>query len=165
MIIKGKTWKFGDNISTDFIVPGRYFHLRSNLPELTKHVLEDADPNFAKNVKPGDIVVGGKNFGIGSSREQAPTIIKMSGTSAVVAKNFARIFFRNAINIGLPIVICDTDSIESGDELQIDLTEGVVHNLTKNMKIPTQPLPDVMVKILKDGGLIEHVKKHDGFAL
>jgi len=165
MIIKGRAWKFGDNISTDFIAPGRYFHLRANLPEFTKHVLEDADPEFAKNVKPGDIVVGGANFGIGSSREQAPTIIKMAGTGAVLAKSFARIFFRNAINIGLPLVICDTDGIEAKDELEINLSQGVVHNLTKNTEIKAKPLPDFMVRVLADGGLIPHVKKNNGFAI
>lgn len=165
MRIKGKAWKFGDNISTDLIAPGRYFHLRSNLPEFTKHVLEDADPEFAKNVQPGDIVVGGVNFGTGSSREHAPTIIKMAGTGVVLAKSFARIFFRNAINIGLPLVICDTSDIEAKDELEVDLANGVVYNLTKNKTINAKPLPDFMVSVLSDGGLIPHVKKNDGFAL
>ena len=165
MIIKGIAWKFGDNISTDHIAPGRYFHLRSNLPEFTKHVLEDADPEFAKNVQPGDIVVGGANFGIGSSREQAPTIIKMAGTGAVLSKSFARIFFRNSINIGLPLVICDTDGIDAEDELEIDLGQGIVRNLTKNIEIKAKPLPDFMVRVLADGGLIPHVKKNNGFAV
>src|SRR3990172_12096091 len=106
-MLKGKAWKFGDNISTDHIAPGRLFHLRSNLPELAKHVLEDARPEFASQVKPGDFVVGGRNFGQGSSREHAPTIIKLAGVSAILAKSFARIFFRNAINVGLPVVIMD----------------------------------------------------------
>jgi len=101
MILEGKVWKFGDDISTDHIAPGRLFHLRSNLEELAKHVLEDADPEFAKKVQRGDFVVGGNNFGLGSSREHAPTIIKMAGVSAVLAKSFARIFFRNSINVGL----------------------------------------------------------------
>ena len=100
-MLKGKAWKFPDNISTDHIAPGRLFHLRSNLPEFAKHVLEDADPNFASNVQKGDFVVAGSNFGLGSSREHAPQIIKLSGVSAVIAKSFARIFYRNAINIGL----------------------------------------------------------------
>ena len=106
-MLKGKAWKFGDNISTDHIAPGRLFHLRSNLPELAKHVLEDARPEFAGSMQKGDFVVGGKNFGLGSSREHAPTIIKMAGISAVLAKSFARIFFRNAINVGLPVIVCD----------------------------------------------------------
>jgi len=114
-MLRGKAFKFGDSISTDHIVPGRLLHLRSNLPELAKHVLEDADPTFVKRVAEGDFVVGGKNFGLGSSREHAPLVIKMSGVSAVLAKSVARIFFRNAINVGLPILICDTDMIGDGD--------------------------------------------------
>src|SRR3990172_11872960 len=105
----GKAWKFGDNISTDLIAPGRYFHLRSNLPELAKHVLEGARPEFASLVRSGDFVVVGENFGLGSSREHAPVIIKLAGTRAVLAKSFARIFYRNAINIGLPAIVVDTD--------------------------------------------------------
>src|SRR3990172_340747 len=120
-MLKGKAWKFGDNISTDHIAPGRLFHLRSNLPELAKHVLEDARPEFASQVKPGDFVVAGKNFGQGSSREHAAAIIKLAGVSAVIAKSFARIFFRNCINVGLPVVIADTDGIDEGDELEVDL--------------------------------------------
>lgn len=165
MILKGRSWKFGDNISTDHIAPGRYFHLRTNLPGLAEHVLEDADPEFAKKVKEGDFVVGGKNFGLGSSREHAPRIIKIKGVSAVLAKSFARIFYRNSINIGLPALQLNTDGIDEGDELEVDLTAGVVVNKTKNIKIPFNPLPDVMVKLLKDGGLVEHIKKHGGFKL
>src|SRR5512137_1953805 len=131
-MLKGKAFKFGDNISTDLIVPGRLFHLRSNLPELAKHVLEDADPTFASKMSKGDFVVGGRNFGLGSSREHAPTIIKLAGVSAVIAKSFARIFFRNCINVGLPAVIIDTDKIDDGDELEMDLTAGTLHNVTKN---------------------------------
>ena len=165
MILKGNAWKFGDNISTDHIAPGRYFHLRTNLPELAEHVLEDADPEFAKKVKAGDFIVAGKNFGLGSSREHAPQIIKIKGVSAVLAKSVARIFFRNAINIGLPAIQFDTDGIDEGDELEIDLESGVVLNRTKDTKVSFKPLPDVMVKLLEDGGLIEHVKKHGGFKL
>ncbi len=165
MILKGKAWKFGDGISTDHIAPGRYFHLRTNLPELAEHVLEDADPEFAKKVNKGDFVVAGKNFGLGSSREHAPRIIKLKGVSAVLAKSFARIFYRNAINIGLPALQLDTDGIDEGDELEIDFKAGVVTNKTKDSKITFNPLPDVMVKLLEDGGLMEHIKKHGGFKL
>ncbi len=165
MILKGKAWKFGDAISTDHIAPGRYFHLRTNLPELAEHVLEDADPEFAKKVNKGDFVVAGKNFGLGSSREHAPRIIKIKGVSAVLAKSFARIFYRNAINIGLPALQLDTDGIDEGDKLEIDLEAGVVLNRTKETKVSFKPLPDVMVKLLEDGGLVEHVKKHGGFKL
>lgn len=160
MQLRGKAWKFGDNISTDHIAPGRLFHLRSNLPELAKHVLEDADPEFARKVQPGDFVVGGNNFGLGSSREHAPTIIKMAGVSAVLAKSFARIFFRNAINVGLPVLICDTDQIDAGDELEVNLGTGEIHNLTKNIVLKSAPLPEVMIRILEDGGLASHVQKH-----
>src|SRR5271157_5892060 len=125
-MLKGKAFKFGDDISTDHIIPGKYAYLRSNLPELAKHVMEDADPLFASRVKPGDFVVGGNNFGLGSSREHAPLVMKMAGVSAILAKSVARIFFRNAINLGLPVLICDTDKINNGDELEIDLIAGTV---------------------------------------
>lgn len=165
MILKGKVWKFGDDISTDLIAPGRLFHLRSNLPELAKHVLEDADPEFAHKVRQGDFVVGGKNFGLGSSREHAPTIIKLAGVSAVLAKSFARIFFRNAINVGLPVLICDTDKIDQEDELEVDLQKGIINDLTKGMTLNFTPLPRVMIKILEDGGLLSHIEKHGDFKL
>ena len=164
-MMRGRGFKFGDDISTDLIAPGRYFHLRSNLPELAKHVLEDADPEFASKVKPGDIVVGGRNFGLGSSREHAPIIMKIAGVGAVLAKSFARIFFRNSINIGLPVLICDTDKIDEGDMLEIDLRKSVVRNLTKNLEINFNPLPEVMIKILSDGGLVDHITKNKGFNL
>ncbi len=127
----GKAWKFGDNISTDLIAPGRYFHLRSNLPELAKHVLEGARPEFALLVQNGDFVVAGENFGLGSSREHAPVIIKLAGVKAVLAKSFARIFYRNCINIGLPAITCNTDEIDERDELLLDMENGVIRNKTK----------------------------------
>ena len=161
----GKAFKFGDDISTDHIAPGRLFHLRSDLPEFAKHVLEDADPEFASKMNKGDFVVAGNNFGLGSSREHAPQIIKIAGVGAVLAKSFARIFYRNAINIGLLLIECDTDKIDAGDELEIDIKEGFVHNITKNLKIQITPLPDVMIKLLNEGGLIEHIKKHGDFDL
>ncbi len=164
-MLKGNAWKFGDGISTDHIAPGRYFHLRSNMPELAKHVLEDADPEFASKMKPGDFVVGGKNFGLGSSREHAPTIIKMAGVSAVLAKSFARIFFRNAVNVGLPVLICDTDMISAGDELEVDLESGEIKDLTNGQKLTFKPLPKSMIRILNDGGLIAHLQKHGDFKL
>ena len=164
-ILTGRSFKFGDDISTDLIAPGRLFHLRSNLPELAKHVLEDADPDFARKVKPGDFVVGGKNFGLGSSREHAPIIIGMAGVGAVLAKSFARIFFRNSINIGLPVLVCDTDKIDEGDMLEINLEKGTIENKTKNIKLAFSPLPEVMIKILDDGGLTEHITKNKGFNL
>ena len=165
MELKGKAFKFGDDISTDHIAPGRLFHLRSNLPELAKHVLEDADSEFASKMKKGDFVVAGNNFGLGSSREHAPQIIKIAGVGAVLAKSFARIFYRNAINIGLLLIECDTDKIEAGDELMINIKEGYVKNITRNLTIPITPLPDVMIKLLKEGGLIQHIKIHGDFDL
>jgi len=165
MKLVGKAWTFGDDISTDHIAPGRLFHLRSNLPELAKHVLEDADPDFAKNMSKGDFVVGGNNFGLGSSREHAPTIIKLAGVSAVLAKNFARIFFRNSINVGLPVIACDTDKIDAGDELEADLEKGTVINKTKNITLHFPPLPKAMTNILNDGGLVAHLQKHGDFSI
>ena len=163
--LKGRSWKFGDDISTDLIAPGRLFHLRTNLPELAKHVLEDADPQFPSKVQKGDFVVGGSNFGLGSSREHAPTIIKIAGVGAVLAKSFARIFYRNGINVGLPLLICDTDLIDEGDELDIDLSAGTIKDVTKGIELTFTPLPDVMVKILQDGGLAAHIQKHGDFNL
>jgi len=165
MKLIGKAWKFGDNISTDLIAPGRYYHLRSNLPELAKHVLEDADPEFAENVNPGDFVVGGSNFGLGSSREHAPVIIKLAGASAVIARSFARIFYRNCINVGLPAIECDTDKIDQGDQLEVDLNSGKIINKTQGIEIPFPPLPPVMTTILQDGGLVAHIAKHGDFKL
>jgi len=163
--LRGRAWTFGDDISTDHIAPGRLFHLRTDLPELAKHVMEDADPDFAARMRAGDFIVGGRNFGLGSSREHAPRIIKLAGAGAVLAQSFARIFFRNAINVGLPALQCDTSAIAQGDELEVDLTAGEVRDLTTGAVIPFVPLPPVMVTILEDGGLVAHVKKHGGFAL
>ncbi|MDO5437242.1 MAG: 3-isopropylmalate dehydratase small subunit [bacterium] len=163
-IKKGKAFKFGDGISTDHIAPGRLFHLRSNLEEFSKHVLEDADPEFASKMQKGDFVVAGNNFGLGSSREHAPQIIKIAGVGAVIAKSFARIFYRNAINIGLLLIECDTDKIDAGDELELDIQKGILKDITKGIEIKIMPLPDVMIKLLNDGGLIEHIKKNGDFS-
>jgi len=165
VVLKGKVHKFGDNISTDLIAPGRFFHLRNNLPEMAKHTLEDADPEFIKKVKPGDFIVAGKNFGMGSSREHAATIIKLCGVGAILAKSFARIFFRNAINVGLPILECETEKIAQGDKLEIDLIKGTVGNRKKRLELRFRPLPPVMLNILCDGGLVEHIRKHGTFKL
>ena len=165
MILKGRAFKFGDDISTDHIAPGRYFHLRTNLPELAKHVLEDADPEFAKKVKKGDIIVAGRNFGLGSSREHAPRIIKIAGVSCILAKSFARIFFRNSVNIGLPLLECDTDPIDDGDILEIDLEKGLIKDLTKGIEIQATPLPKFMLNIIEDGGIEEHILKYGDFKL
>ena len=162
-MLKGKVFKFGDDISTDHIVPGRLLHLRSNLPELAKHTLEDADSTFTQRVKKGDFVVGGKNFGLGSSREHAPLVIKMSGVSAVLTKSVARIFFRNAINVGLPVLICDTESINDGDELEVDLEQGKVKNLTNGTELSFSRMPEIMLRILNEGGLSHYIKKYKDF--
>ncbi|MFC2071819.1 3-isopropylmalate dehydratase small subunit [Chloroflexota bacterium] len=162
-MLRGKAFKFGDDISTDHIVPGRLLHLRSNLPELAKHVLEDADPTFAQRVEKGDFVVGGKNFGLGSSREHAPLVIKMSGVSAILVRSAARIFFRNAINVGLPVLICDTESISDGDQLEVDLETGKINNLTNGTDLSFSSIPEIMLHILNEGGLIPYIKKHKDF--
>ena len=161
----GRAFKFGNDISTDHIVPGRLAGLRSNLPELAKHVLEDADPTFASRVKPGDFVVGGSNFGLGSSREHAPVVIKMAGVKAVLAKSFARIFFRNAINVGLPVLVCDTDKIQEGDMLEVDLAGGTIADMTNGQRLTFGQIPPVMLKILDEGGLLPYIKKFGGFVL
>ncbi len=164
-MLRGRAFKFGDNISTDHIVPGRLLHLRSNLPELAKHVLEDTDPTFAGRVKKGDFVVAGKNFGLGSSREHAPLVIKIAGVSAILAKSVARIFFRNAINIGLPMLICDTEKINDGDELKVDLKSGTIRDLTNGAELRFSAMPDIMLHILNEGGLIPYIKKHGDFVV
>ncbi|MEL7566890.1 MAG: 3-isopropylmalate dehydratase small subunit [Dehalobacterium sp.] len=163
--IIGRAWKFSDNITTDYIAPGRYFHLRSNLPEFAKHVLEDIKPEFVDNVKAGDMIVAGTNFGMGSSREHAPAIIKLAGVGAVLAKSFSRIFFRNAINIGLPVIQIDTDFINEMDRIAISLEHGIIENLTTGEKDSFNPLPKVMINILDDGGLVNHIVKHKGLIL
>jgi 3-isopropylmalate/(R)-2-methylmalate dehydratase small subunit len=164
-MLKGRAFKFGDNISTDLITPGRLAHLRSDLPELAKHVLEDADPTFASRVKKGDFVVAGNNFGLGSSREHAPLVIKISGVSAILAKSVARIFFRNAINLGLPVLICDTDVIDDGDMLEVDLGGGTVKDITNGKQLTFGKLPEAMLKILGEGGLLPYIRKHGDFKL
>ncbi len=164
-IISGKAWKFGDNISTDHITPGRYFHLRSNLEELAKHVLEDADPSFSSKVNAGDIIVAGRNFGLGSSREHAPRVIKIAGVSCIIAKSFARIFYRNSFNIGLPLLVSNTDEINEGDNLKIDLEKGKIEDETNGKILTFSPLSPFMRKLIEDGGIEEHVKKYGDFKI
>ena len=172
LVLKGKAIKLGDNISTDDIIPGRFAHLRSNLPELAKHVLEDTAPEFASKVKALSaegkgraILVAGKNLGLGSSREHAPVVIKMSGVGAILAKSAARIFFRNAINQGVPVLLCDTDKISDGDELEINVTGGKVTNLTSGITLSCSKMPPIMSAILKEGGLIPYIQKHKAFVI
>lgn len=155
---EGKVWKFGDNIDTDAIIPGR--HLTINDPkELSKYAFESILPEFAQKVRSGDIIVAGRNFGCGSSREHAPLALKGAGISCIIAKSFARIFFRNAINIGLPVLECDEiDQIEEGNDLKVDLEKGRIQNLTKDEKYPATPLPEFVRKIIDHGGLIRYTK-------
>lgn len=156
--IKGKVWKFGDNIDTDVIIPGRYLRIFS-LDDLASHVMEGVDPDFAKNVEDGDIVVADENFGCGSSREQAPVALKHAGVSAIIARSFARIFYRNAINIGLPVIIADINA-DNGDLLSIDLEKGIIENITKHETFQIEPFKQFMLNILKDGGLVNHHLKN-----
>ena len=162
--MSGRAWKLGDNISTDEITPGRYMSLRSNLPELAKHTLEDARKEFSSSVRTGDFVVAGKNFGMGSSREHAPLVFKMCGVAAVLAQSFARIFYRNAINIGLPAIICDTTKIDEGDKLELHLSENALENLTKGTTIRFPAMSKTMEAILTEGGLIAYVEKYGDLA-
>ena len=162
-VFKGRAFKFGDDINTDEIIPARYLNT-SDPKELAKHVMEDADPEFPQKVKPGDIIVAGKNFGCGSSREHAPIAIKAAGVSAVVAKSFARIFYRNAINIGLPIFESPeaVEGIEEGDIVEINPETGVIKNITKGKEFKATPIPEDIRQIMEAGGLMEYAKKKLG---
>ena len=152
-----------DNINTDYVISGRYKFKIQDPKELASHIFEDIDPDFAGRVKSGDILVAGENFGCGSSREQAPQALKTAGFSAVVAKDFARIFYRNAFNIGLLLVECNTDFIGDGDELEIDICGGKLRNKGKGLLLDIKPIPPMMKKLLDDGGVVEHFKKYGGF--
>jgi len=166
MILNGASYKIGDDINTDYVISGRYKFAISDMKELAKHIMEDIDPTFYSRLKPGaSFLVAGKNFGMGSSREQAPLVIKEAGIVGVVAKSFARIFYRNAINIGLPLIEADTTDIAESDLLEIDLEKGVLKNLTKKNEVKINPLPHVMRKLLADGGLVEHFKKYGSIKL
>ncbi len=160
---QGRAYKFGDNISTDLIISGRYKFAIRQMKELAKHVMEDADPRFYRRVqKEPSFIVAGWNFGMGSSREQAPWAIKEVKVLAVLAKNFARIFYRNAFNIGLALVECNTDLIQDGDILELDLEKNYLKNKTKDMLIPIKPLHPLMKGLLKSGGIVRYLKKHKG---
>lgn len=161
MILEGKSIKLGNDINTDFIISGRYKFSITDIKELAKHIMEDIDPNFPSKIVPGkSVIVAGSNFGMGSSREQAPLVIKAAGITAVLAKSFARIFFRNAFNIGLALVETDTDKIEENDSLQINLDKGIVRNLSKNTELKARPLPGFMQELLKEGGIVNYFKKY-----
>ena len=159
MQTKGKAFKYGDNVDTDVIIPARYLNT-SNVKELALHAMEDIDVNFVKNVKIGDLIVAGENFGCGSSREHAPLVIKENGVGCVVAKSFARIFYRNAINIGLPIVesVDAVNDANNGDEFIIDFDKGLITNVTQNKLYSIQPFPPFIQNVIKKGGLLKSIK-------
>ncbi len=159
-MLKGRVFKYGANVDTDTIIPARYLNV-SDPAELAKHCMEDIDKDFVKNVKPGDIIMATTNFGSGSSREHAPLAIKASGVSCVIAETFARIFFRNAIDIGLPLLECPeaVDNTETGDVLEVDLSTGKIKNVTRNKEFTAKPYPEFMSQLIAAGGLIEYTKK------
>lgn len=159
---KGRVFKYGDNINTDVIFPGRYTYVQMTPEEMASHALEDLDPEFAKKVKEGDVIVAGENFGMGSSREQAAFSLKYAGVGAIIAKSFARIFFRNAINAGLPVIVSKeaSEKLKDGDEVEIDLEKGTIRRGDDVFEFP--PLRKDILEILEDGGLIPHTKKKLG---
>ncbi|MCM8805190.1 MAG: 3-isopropylmalate dehydratase small subunit [Candidatus Omnitrophica bacterium] len=165
MIINGKVHKFGDDINTDYIISGRYKFKTLDMNELATHIFEDIDPDFYKKLSPGDFIVAGNNFGCGSSREQAVLALKHAKIGAIIAKSFARIFFRNGINVGLILIEADTDRISQNDELKIDLVNGKIVNKTKNETIEIKPLPEFLLNIIKEGGVINYLKKHGDFQI
>lgn len=159
--ISGRAWKFGSNVSTDSIAPGRLISLRANPPEYAKHLLEDTRPEFVKEVKSDDMIVAGTNFGCGSSREIAPLIIRLSGVSAVLAKSFGRIFYRNAINNGMLLIECDTDKIEDGDRLSLDIKNRKIHKENDPDFEMAFTLSEQEIKILNEGGLLNYIEKYN----
>lgn len=161
MKLRGWALKLGDNINTDFIISGRYKFSITDIKELAKHIMEDIDPDFSRKIVPGKtILVCGQNFGMGSSREQAPLVIKESGIIAVVANSFARIFYRNGFNIGLPLVEVDTTGTKEGDILEVDLNNGLLKNISQNTQLPLSPLPKIMQELLQTGGVVKYYKKY-----
>lgn len=160
---KGRRLPQDNDINTDYIISGRYKFKIQDPNELAKHVMEDLDPNFYGRLQKGDFIVVGTNFGCGSSREQAPMAIKYAGIAAILAKSFARIFYRNCFNLGLLAIECDTDNIAEGNDLVVDLDNGLIKNLTQGLEIKIAPLPKTMQTLLADGGLVAHFKKHGGF--
>lgn len=160
MILEGRAWKFGDHINTDLIIAGRYLD-NYDMRKLAAHVMEDVDPFFASNVCPGDIIVAGRNFGCGSSREQAPLALKESGVAAVVAESFSRIFYRNAINVGMPLIVCPqcSELFQAGDMLSIDLREGVIRLASQTKEHRFTPLPSQLLELLEWGGLVPYMKR------
>jgi len=167
MELIGKAHRFNpnDDINTDYIISGRYKFKIDDMNELAKHVMEDISPDFARKVDRGDFIVAGKNFGCGSSREQAPRALKAAGVAAIIAKSYARIFYRSAFNIGLPLIECETDWIGDGERISVDLGTGVVKSMDSGNSCLARPIPKTMQVLLEDGGLIPHLKKHGRFLL
>jgi len=161
MVLEGNAHVFGDHINTDYIISGKYKSRLTDLNEMAKHIMEDIRPDFYKEIQPGNFIVGGLNFGCGSSREAAAWVVKKAGIAAVLAKDFARIFFRNAINVGVPVLRLDTSSIQEGDRLRIDLDAGTIENLTRGGVLNTKPLPPFIQKIVDAGGMENYLKTHD----
>ncbi|MBW2148700.1 MAG: 3-isopropylmalate dehydratase [Deltaproteobacteria bacterium] len=165
MILEGRAHVFGDHINTDYIISGKHKARLTDVEKMAEFLMEDIRPGFYEEIQPGDFIVGGINFGCGSSRETAAWVIKKADISAVLSKGFARIFFRNAINIGLPVLRVDTTSIQEGDQLKVDLDKGSVENLTRGNVMMTQPLPAFIQKILDTGGMENYFKRHGTFDL
>jgi len=161
MKLRGRVWKFGDDVNTDLIIPGKYLEL-TDPREMARHAMEGIDPTFHERVGAGDIVVAGRNFGCGSSREHAPLALKYAGVGAVIAESYARIFYRNAINIGLPALECPgvADAVDDGDVLEIDLNSGIIEVTGKGVRLRFTPLPEFMVGVLNEGGLTAYLRKH-----
>jgi 3-isopropylmalate/(R)-2-methylmalate dehydratase small subunit len=160
MNLRGKVHKYGADVNTDVIIPARYLNVYDPA-ELAQHCMEDLDPDFLKTIKPGDIIIAGSNFGCGSSREHAPLAIKAAGISCIIARSFARIFYRNAMNIGLPILECDdaVDKTGAGDILEVELSTGEIKNITRGLTFKAKPYPDFMLELIEAGGLIEYTKR------
>ena len=158
VILRGRVHRFGCDINTDYIMGSRHRAKTLDWTELAKHIMEDIRPGFFEEISAGDFIVADENFGCGSSREYAPKVIRLAGISAVIAKSFARIFFRNAINLGLPVIVCDTSAIEDGDELVVDVDEGRIEDLTRGCVVNATPLPPFVMAILQEGGLVPYVK-------
>ena len=157
----GRAWKYGDDVNTDYIIPGKYLEL-VDPEEMARHAMEGIDPGFPEKISEGDVVVGGRNFGCGSSREHAPLALKHAGVGAVIAESYARIFYRNAINIGLPALECPgiTEAVSNGDVLEVDVTGGAIMNTTKGVRLSFTPLPEFMVDVLNEGGLAPYLRKN-----
>ncbi len=161
--MKGRVHRLGDDINTDYIIAGKNKRDTYDPEVMAKHLFEDLDPTLYGRIKKGDIIVAGKNFGCGSSREAAPAVIKAAGINAVIAKSFGRIFFRNALNIGLPVLECDTSEIDDGDEVEVDFNNGVIKNKTKAVTIPCRKLSQAIISIFQEGGLVNYLRKYKHF--